>query len=331
MNTNINHPQELRRLAAAAMRARGLEPEFSAAVMQQTSAISGPSAESGPTIRDLRALLWSSIDNDESRDLDQIEYVESQSDGAVKVLVAIADVDSVVKTGTPIDEHARLNTTSVYTAAQIFPMLPEKLSTDLTSLAEDQERLGVVMEMVVAPDGKLRESSVYRARVLNRAKLAYRSVAAWLEGTGPAPARVASIPGLDQQLRVQDQVAQALKAQRHAHGALELETLEARAVFDGDLLVDLLPDPKNRAQELIEDFMIAANGVTAQFLEAKGRPSLRRILRTPKNWERIAALARGLGERLPATPDSGALNAFLSRRRKSDPGRFADLSLSVIK
>ena len=327
----MNQSQELRRLAAAAMRERGLEPEFSAAATQQANAIAGASAEQGPAIRDLRALLWSSIDNDESRDLDQIEYVDPQPDGAVKLLVAIADVDSLVKIGTPIDAHARLNTTSVYTAAQIFPMLPEKLSTDLTSLAEDQERLSVVMEMIVAADGTLRDSSVYRARVINRAKLAYRSVAAWLEGSGPAPARLASVPGLDRQLRVQDQLAQALRAQRHAQGALELQTLEARAVFDGDLLVDLLPNPKNRAQELIEDFMIAANGVTARFLEAKGRPSLRRILRTPKNWERIAALAKGLGGNLPATPDSGALNVFLSRCRASAPDKFADLSLSVIK
>jgi exoribonuclease II len=172
VNSNTSQSQQLRRIATAAMRARGLEPEFSAAVVQQSNAITKPSDESGPAIRDLRALLWSSIDNDESRDLDQIEYVESQGDGAVKVLVAIADVDSLVKVGTPIDEHAHFNTTSVYTAVQIFPMLPEKLSTDLTSLAEDQERLSVVMEMIVAPDGTLRESSVYRARVVNRAKLA---------------------------------------------------------------------------------------------------------------------------------------------------------------
>ena len=331
MPTNTNQFQDLKRIAAQVMRDRGLLPDFSPAAIQQANSYGQTSNETGPAIRDLRALPWSSIDNDESRDLDQIEVAEALSDGTVKVLVAIADVDSLVKCGSSIDDHARINTTSVYTPAQIFPMLPEKLSNDLTSLNEDQERLAVVMELIVAPDGTLRQSDVYRARVVNRAKLAYRSVAAWLDGTGPAPARVASVGGLDAQLRIQDKIAQALKGQRHAHGALNLETLEARAVFDGSVLIDLQPNPKNRAQELIEDLMIAANGATARFLEAKGRPSLRRILRQPKNWDRIVALAKGLGDNLPAGPDAGALNAFLSRRRLCDPQRFADLSLSVIK
>ncbi len=330
MLNKANQSQDLKRIAAQTMQSRGLEPEFSAAAMAQANGINQPSAESGTAIRDLRALLWSSIDNDDSQDLDQIEYAEIQGD-KVKVLVGIADVDCLVAAGSPIDDHARINTTSVYTAAQIFPMLPEKLSTNLTSLAEDQERLSVVMEMIISADGILVQSDIYRARVVNRAKLAYRSVAAWLEGTGPAPARVASVARLDQQLRLQDKVAQALKRQRHTRGALNLETRQARAVFDGGLLVDLQADTKNRAQELIEDLMIAANGVTARYLDAKGMPSLRRILRTPKNWDRIVALAKALGESLPTSADAGALNAFLVKRRQIDPAKFADLSLSVIK
>jgi exoribonuclease-2 len=210
-------------------------------------------------------------------------------------------------------------------------MLPEKFSTDLTSLGEGQERLAIVIEMAVTKNGSVGASEVYRALVRNRAKLAYNSVAAWFDGSAPAPPRLAAVPGLDEQLRIQDRVAQAMKALRHVHGALNLETLEARAVFDGDVLSDLQPEQRNRAKELIEDFMIAANGVTARFLEQKGCPSLRRVLRSPERWEKIVAVAAGLGERLPAEPSAGALAAFLSQRQKIDPVGFPDLSLSVIK
>src|SRR5437868_800029 len=204
-------------------------------------------------------------------------------------------------------------------------MLPEKLSTDLTSLADQRERLAIVIEMTVAADGTVADSDVYRAAVVNRAKLAYDSVAAWLDGRDPSPPRVASVPGMDEQLRIQDRVAQAMKARRHEHGALSLETREPRAVFDGDELTDLRPDERNRAKELIEDFMIAANGVTARYLESRGFPSVRRVLRTPERWERIVALATATGERLPPQPDAHALEAFLARRRATDPARFPDL------
>ena len=322
---------DLKSIAREAMLQRGLLPDFSPAVIAQANQIAQAAAPSGDTIRDLRSLSWASIDNDDSRDLDQLSVAEPLAGGAVKILVAIADVDALVKKDSAIDGHAWTNTTSVYTAAEIFPMLPEKLSTDLTSLGEDQERLAIVMEMVIAADGTVTSSEIYRAAVLNRAKLAYHSVAAWLEGTAPAPTKLAAVPGLDEQLRIQDQVAQALKKVRHAHGALQLETLEARAVFDNGALTDLLPDEKNRAKELIEDFMIAANGVTAKYLERKGLPSLRRVLPVPKRWDRIVALAAESGERLPLTPDAAALDAFLVKRRQADAARFPDISLSVIK
>ncbi len=323
--------QQLQGIAHAAMLQRGLLPDFSPAVLAETRQIAQAAAPSGAGIRDLRGLLWASIDNDDSRDLDQLSVAEPGALGAVKILVAIADVDALVSKDCAIDGHAWTNTTSVYTAAKVFPMLPERLSTDLTSLGEGEERLSIVIEMVVAADGAVTGSDIYRAVVLNRAKLAYDSVAAWLEGTAPAPAALAAVPGLDEQLRIQDRVAQALKRVRHAHGALRLETLEVRAVFDDGALADLLPDEKNRARELIEDFMIAANGVTAKYLEQKGFPSLRRVLRTPKRWERIVALAAQSGERLPPTPDAGALDAFLTRSREADPARFPDLSLAVVK
>jgi VacB/RNase II family 3'-5' exoribonuclease len=321
----------LRGVARRAMLARGLLPDFSPQALAQARAITAPAQAAGLEVRDLRGWLWASIDNDDSRDLDQLSVAEELADGSVKILVAIADVDASVARGTPIDAHARANTTSVYTVPQIFPMLPENLSTNLTSLAADQDRLAIVTEMVVDAAGTLTASTVYRAQVRNKAKLAYNSVAAWLTGSAPAPAPVAAVPGMDRQLRVQDRVAQSLKGVRHLHGALTLESTEALPVFDGAVLSDLRPDEKNRAHELIEDFMIAANGVNARYLADRGLPSLRRVLRTPKNWNRIVALAAQCRERLPASPSAPALNEFLTKRRAADPARFADLSLSVIK
>lgn len=330
MTLTAAQSDELKRLAGDAMRAHGLAPDLPPAAVAQAKAAT-LATESGPEIRDLRGLLWSSIDNDDSLDLDQIEVAESLGGGQCKLRVGIADVDSVVKAGTAVDQHARINTTSVYTAAEIFPMLPERLSTNLTSLGQDQDRLCMVIEMTVEANGMLGASSIYRARVRNRAKLAYRSVAAWLQGTGPAPSRVGAVAGLEEQLRLQDSVAQALKRSRQSKGALEFDTAENRAVYQDGALVDLQPDPKNRAQELIEEFMVAANGVTARFLQQHGRSSLRRVLRTPKRWDRIVQLAKDAGEKLPPAPDAIALNAFLTKRRQVDPSRFADLSLAVIK
>ena len=322
---------ELAGIARRAMIQRGLLPDFSPEVLAETNAITKPTSETDSHIRDLRGLLWASIDNDDSRDLDQISVAEPMAGGAVKIFVAVADVDATVKIGSAIDGYARTNTTSVYTAAAIFPMLPEKLSTDLTSLGEGQERLAIIIEMVVGSDGTVTESEVYRAVVLNRAKLAYNSVAAWLEGTAPAPPCLSKVPGLDEQIRIQDRVAQLMKQRRHQHGALSLETLQGRAVFEGDVLADLRLDETNRAKQLIEDFMIAANGASVRYLESKSFPSLRRVLRSPERWERIVALAAHLGERLPSEPSSRALEEFLTKRRQADPARFPDVSLSVVK
>ncbi len=321
----------LRAIARRAMIQRGLQPDFSPAARAETATLTQAAVEPDPSIRDLRGLLWCSIDNDDSRDLDQLSVAEPLAGGQVRILVAVADVDALVKAGSAVDDHARTNTTSVYTVAEVFSMLPEKLSTDLTSLGEGQERLAVVIELVVGADGTAATSDVYRGLVLNRAKLAYSGVGAWLEGRAAAPPRLAAVPGLEEQLRVQDKVAQAMKGLRHRHGALALQTLEARAVFDGDVLADLRPDEMNRAKELIENFMVAANGVTARHLARHGWPSLRRVLRTPERWERIVELAAALGAHLPPAPSAPALEAFLAEQRQADPVRFSDLSLSVIK
>jgi VacB/RNase II family 3'-5' exoribonuclease len=322
--------QDLEAIARRAMLDKGLLPDFAPAALKQLSAITQPAA-SGSGIRDLRSLLWSSIDNDDSRDLDQLEVAEALPGNVCRILVAIADVDSIVAIGSPLDDHARANTTSVYTDAKIFPMLPEKLSTDFTSLGESQDRLAMVIEFSVAADGALSSPGAYRALVRNRAKLAYDGVGEWLSGSAPAPAPVTAVAGMDQQLRMQDQAAQRLRSVRQMRGALTLQTVQARAVFDEGILTDLRPDEPNRAKELIEDFMIAANGVVARFLAAKGLPALRRVLRSPQHWDRIVALARALGGELPAAPDAAALNRFLAARLKAVPAAFPDLSLSVIK
>ena len=309
---------------------RELEPDFSTAARQEVAGIGGPAAaEEG--MRDLRGLLWASIDNDDSRDLDQLTVAEPLTGGRVRILVAVADVDALVKKGTALDGHAAHNTTSVYTPAVIFPMLPEELSTNLTSLNEDQDRIAMVADMVFGEDGSLAESELYRAQVHNRAKLAYRSVAAWLDGEEGAPQRVQDVAGLDENLRLQDRVAQTLASVRHRHGALSLETIQARTIFTGDAVTGLEADRKNRAKQLIEDFMIAANGVTAAFLDSRKLPSLRRVLRSPERWERIAHVADQYGVKLPAEPDAAALETFLTQRRKADPEKFPDLSLTIVK
>jgi exoribonuclease-2 len=324
MARTAGNRERLHEIARRALIERGFEPEFTPAARAEADALTGQAGGDGA--RDLRHLLWCSIDNDDSRDLDQLSVMDGD-----RVLVAVADVDAAVSKGSALDAHARTNTTSVYTAGGVFPMLPERLSTDLTSLNPGVERLALVVGFSLDGDGAVTGGEIFRARVVNRAQLAYNAVAAWLDEGAPPPPALAAVAGLDAQLRRQDAVAQAMKARRHRRGALTLESLEARAVFDGDVLTDLRPDAVNRAKELIEDLMIAANGVAARFLAERGIPALRRVLRTPERWDRIVELAARLGERLPREPDATALEAFLLRRRDADPDRFGDLSLSIVK
>ena len=324
---------DLERLAVNAMLERGLVPEFSANAKRQLANFDGPIEQpsDGAPITDLRHLLWCSIDNDDSRDLDQLSACEALPGGALKVWVAIADVDSLVTQGSPIDHHAEVNTTSVYTSARIFPMLPERLSTDLTSLNPNQDRLAIVSEMVFNADASLAGSTVYHARVHNHAKLAYDAVSDWIDGTAALPAAAAAVPGMDAQLHLQDTLAHALGARRRQEGALEFESMQPRAMFDGDRVVDIRNQPQNRARNLIAELMIATNGCTARFLAARSSPSLRRVVQSPERWLRIVGVAKEYGEDLPPEPDSKALENFLAKRRAADPLRFADLSLIIIK
>jgi len=321
----------LQQIARQAMSDRGLLADFPAEVNAALAAIPGPKPLIGEAARDLRDRLWCSIDNDDSRDLDQLTVAESLPDGQIKLLVAIADVDALVGQRSPIDGYAAHNTTSVYTAAQIFPMLPERLSTDLTSLNLNGDRLAIVVELLIGADGALHGSDVYRAGVRNRAKLAYHSVAAWLEGTSAPPDAIAAVPGLAENLRLQDNAAQHMQQFRHLNGALSLETIQARPIFDGDQLSDMQAEMHNRAQDLIENCMIAANEVVARYLAAHQFPSLRRVVRTPARWDRIVALAAEHNGNLPTTPDAKALEAFLTSAKAADPTHFPDLSLAVIK
>src|SRR5512143_739343 len=304
MNTNgKQHRAILQRIARRVMLERGLLPDFSVEALAELAGIQAPAARNGEQVLDLRDFLWASTDNDDSLDLDQLTVAEAMPGDKVKILVAVADVDSIVKKGSAIEDHARHDTTSVYTAAMIFPMLPENLSTNLTSLNFNEDRPTVVVEMVMGGDGSLQDSDIYRARVRNHAKLAYNSVAAWLEGTGIVPDTIPAVNGLDENLRMQDRVAQSMKKFRHVHGALSLETIEARPIFDGNQIRELEVEQKNRAKDLIEEFMIAANGVTARYLSSKKYPSLRRVVRTPKRWDRIAQIAEDHGFKLSDKPD----------------------------
>jgi VacB/RNase II family 3'-5' exoribonuclease len=332
MNTvDKQHRAILQRIARRVMLERGLLPDFSIEALTELDRIQVPAAMDGEQVRDLTHLLWVSIDNDDSRDLDQLTVAEAMPEDKMKILVAIADVAAIIVDGSAIDKHARHNTTSVYAAAVIFPMLPEKLSTNLTSLNFDEERLVIVVEMVIDGDGSVRDSDIYRASVRNHAKLTYNSVAAWLDGNGIVPEAVAAVNGLAENLQMQDLAAQTMKNLRHVHGALSLETIQAKPVFDGDEISDLREERTNRAKSLIENFMIAANGVTARYLDARQFPVMRRVVHTPKRWDRIVEIAWDHGVNLPSEPDSKALEKFLIRAKAADPVRFPDLSLSVIK
>ncbi len=328
-----NKQVDLQAVARQVMLAKGFEPEFPPAVQQQLQdlKVHQPQAAPADGIRDLRNLLWSSIDNDTSRDLDQIEVAEQLPNGQTKIMVGIADVDAFVAKNTPIDQHAAKETTTVYTGVRNFSMLPEQLSTDESSLNEAGDRLCIVIEFVVGKDGTLGAGSPYRAIVRNKAQLTYNAVGAWLENTAPAPPKVAASPELQAQLKLQDQAAQALRKQRYLCGALNIETIETNPVVLNDKVVDVMQQEKNHATELIEDFMIAANGVVARSLEAAQVSSIRRVVKTPERWPRIVQLAATMGGKLPPVADSKALNEFLIARKAADPDHFADLSLAVIK
>ena len=306
---------------------RGFLPDFPLEVEQQLETIR---VEPERSLRDMTSLRWSSIDNDDSRDLDQIEWAERTANG-IRVLVGIADVDSAVAKGTPIDAHAAHETTTVYAGVRNFPMLPERLSTDLTSLSETGDRAAVVIEMLVSPDGSLTDGQIYRAVTRNHAQLTYSTVGPWLEGSAPPPSKVAASADLKAQLELQNEAAHALRAARGRLGALSFDRVETQAVVSNGHVRDVTARRQNRASRLIEDFMIGANEVMARTLREARVSSIRRVVKAPERWPRIMELAEHYGEKLPSEPDSGALNAFLVRRKQADPVHYPDVSLSILK
>jgi len=318
--------------AHASMIEHGFQPDFPPGTETELAAIQAhPAAAAGDGLTDLRGLLWSSIDNDTSKDLDQIEWAEQLPDGRIRVLVGVADVDARVSRGTVIDKHAQFETTSVYTGVTIYPMLPTELSEGITSLNENEDRAAMVVEYSVDAAGTTSDEKAYRALVRNRAQLAYPSIGAWLDGKAAPPAKVAASSDLAAQLKLQDSAAQRMAGGRYQHGALEFETIETQPVLITDQIIGIAPILKNRATSLIEEFMVAANGVIARTFESAGLASIRRIVRNPKRWDRIVELAAQKGTTLPADPDSKALNDFLLAQKQKDPDHFPDLSLAVIK
>jgi exoribonuclease-2 len=310
----------------------GLATDFPPEVLREAESLTKTTAPPADgSVRDMREVLWSSIDNNESRDLDQVEYVERLSDGRLRLLIGIADVDAFVPKGSVIDRHAFANTVSVYTPAVIFPMLPEQLSTDKTSLLEGRDRLAVVIELILTLEGVVASKDVFRAAVRNRAKLTYSEVGEWLEGRSHAPGGVTKVAGLEEQLRLQLEATERLHALRRENGALELETVEAEPVLSGGEVVRLDIKRHNRAQSIIESFMIAANTAMAELLQERGVASLRRVVRTPQRWPQMVRMAASFGDTLQSRPDARALSDFLTRRRAADPENYADLSLSVLK
>lgn len=320
---------DLSDVARQAMIDEGFEPDFNPEVREQL-AHPPPPREDVPPVKDLRDLLWSSIDNDDTRDLDQVEFVESV-DGGVRLLIGIADVDRRVPKDSAIDKHAAAQTTTVYTGVEIFPMLPVQLSAGETSLFEKQERHVVIVEIIVANDGSVKSEDVYGALVCNKAQLAYPSVGAWLEQRGAVPPKVASVPGLAEQVQKQSALAVLLRKLREKNGALEIETVEARAVTHDGKVTTIERNRDNAATRTIEDFMVAANGAVARFLDRKGFSAIRRVVKKPERWPRIVDLAKQYGADLPAEADSIALHKFLEQRRAVDPEHFPDLSLAVVK
>jgi exoribonuclease-2 len=327
-----NAPLDLRARAHQAMLEAGFQPDFSADVLREAAALkTAPAKPAGGKVQDLRSLLWSSIDNDSSRDLDQVEYVEQAADGTMRLLIGIADVDTSVAKGCAMDRRSGTETTSVYTGVATFPMLPGELSTDLTSLVQQQDRLSLVTELHILESGEVSHHDVYPAWLHNRAKLAYSSTGAWLEGRGPMPPAISATPGMEAQIRLQQETSQRLRGIRKKQGALTFGSVEATPVVENGEVKDLAVRRHNAAEDIIESFMVAANVAMAQFLKEKSSLSIRRVVRTPRRWDRIQAIAAQYHVALPSTPDQRALSEFLEQRKAADAVHFPDLSLSVVK
>lgn len=322
----------LKAIARKAMKKYGFETDFPSSVISQVDALNiHTPEETTQNVSDLRHLLWSSIDNSDTMDFDQIEYCERDKDGGILAKVAIADVDAYVPKGSITDMYAGKNTTSVYTGISVFPMLPDHLSKDLSSLMLGKDRLAIVIEFDVRSTGEVHLGKIYRALVRNKAKLVYEEVGAWLEDNGKMPKIVASTNGLEAQLRLQYKASTQLENYRTERGALKLETLEARPIIQKEEVLDFLVVRANPARYIIENLMVAANGVVSRYLKNANIPMIQRVVRTPKDWGEIVSVAKAHGTVLPALPDAKELSIFLAEQKKANPDLFPDLSLTIVK
>ena len=323
MSATLNLAQRARR----ALEDAGFEPDFppeAAAEVRRAEKLV-TSAD-----RDLTHLLWSSIDNEESRDLDQVEYAEPGPQNSIRLLLGIADVATYVAAGSAVDQRAAHNTVSLYTAGKTFHLLPEDLSTGRTSLNEGESRLAVIVEMLVQSDGEVVEPKVYRAKVKNQTKLTYEKVGAWLERNATID-ELESLPGLKNQLELQTQASLRLMELRKRMGALTFSSYEARPITRNGQVVELKLNRPNRARDLIESFMVAANVATATFLKDRAFPIIERAVDAPERWDRIRQIASNFGHTLPEVPAPKPLSDFLAKRRLEDPTGFQDLSLTIVK
>ncbi|WP_321504500.1 RNB domain-containing ribonuclease [uncultured Methanoregula sp.] len=325
------HTVDLKAIAWSAMEKYGFLPAFPQAVIREVDAIHETAPSDEGEALDLRSLLWSSIDNSDSEDLDQIEYCEQNPDGSVHVRVAIADVDAYVPKNSRADQYAANNGTSVYLDIGVFPLFPDRLSKGITSLLPGHDHRAIISEYTVMADGHFEPGNVYRALVRNKAKLVYEEVGDWLEGTGKIPAAIRDTAGMEDQIRLQDKTAQLLKEKRLADGALDLDTIEPKAVIENGSVREIIVIKKNPARSIIEEFMVAANGTLVRFLGNAGISMIQRIVRVPKYWDEIVLTALLYGEHLPKEPEVKALSDFLFKQKAADPERFPDLSLTIIK
>lgn len=321
----------LTELAKQAMKEKNLLPEFSVEALKEVEQISTNLPYFESSIKDMRELLWFSIDNEDSKDLDQLSFAETLNRDHFRIYIAIADVAIFVKKDSAIDQHAQHNTTSIYTPTRVFSMLPEELSNNLSSLNEEQDRYALIIEIDVNLKGKIEHYAIYRALVRNKAKLNYHAIGNWLEGHAPFPEHFLSIKGLQEQIQLQNKIALGLRQNRHEQGALTLDTIEVHPLIEQDQVREIKSIPANKARQLIEDFMIAANTAVARYLKEHQLPSLKRIVRIPKRWDRIVDIAYSYGDQLPQIPDAKALDLFLIKRRLIEPHSFPDLSLTIIK
>jgi VacB/RNase II family 3'-5' exoribonuclease len=315
--------------AHRAMHEAGFRPEFGGAVMQEVAELSNRQTENDAT--DLTHLNWSSIDNEESRDLDQLEYAEKKGNDNIRLMVAISSVIDHVRKDGPIYLHAAYNTTSVYTGVETFHMLPEALSTDRTSLLEGQTRLAMVVDLEVTPNGDLINPQVYRARVQNHARLTYEEAGEFMQGNSHASEIISTCPWLREQLSLQMAASHRLISLRKKEGALTFSSFEPRLVKRNGKIVDLKLYPHTVARELIESFMVAVNISTATYLKSKNWPIIERVVTAPRRWGRIREVVREYGVELPLEPEQKALSSFLAKQRAKDEVKFQTLSLAIVK